>query len=317
VKELRVLRENECRTSVLVSNPDVFVLDRYEELGDFARFITEIENMARSQHPCVVELLGYSFPSPPFPAQIGRRFYERGTLRELLDARASDRRPNWCKARQVAAIAIGLVLGMRFIHSRGIVHGNLRPESIFLDSDGHPRIGGFGHSAIDGERTTEASLYLAPEVRDGGEMMEVADVYSFTLILYELIAKRPVFDRSLPFKEFGAIVKSGTRQEIPGKLSPTVKYLILSGWSPDPRYRSSFDEILTDLATVQFRVVPNANWSDCRRYADSIQYQPASARDSCPAFGSQSFPPSRSDSGSGSVARSVARFGSDFDSDPE
>jgi serine/threonine protein kinase len=286
MKELRVLREIESGTSVLTSSPDDLVLDRYDALWDLARFMTEIEALVRAQHPCVVELLGYSFPSPPFPAQIGRRFYARGTLRELMDARESKRRPDWCRSNQVAVIVIGLVLGMRFIHSRRIVHGNLRPENIFLDSDGHPRIGGFGHCAmgdnaspVDVERTTEASRYLAPEVRDGGKMTEAADVYSFTVIMYELIAKRPVFDRSVAFEEFEEMVKSGTRPEIPDKLNPTVKSLISSGWSPDPGCRSSFDEILTELATVQLRVVPKANWSPCQKYADSIQYRPASDGD--------------------------------------
>jgi serine/threonine protein kinase len=169
--------------------------------------MAEMDVLLRLKHPCVVELVGYSLPSPPFPAQLGRTFYGRGTLREAMDALDSPFNAPWLTPTAIAEIAVGIVIAIEFIHSRGIIHRNLRPENIFLDENYHVKIGGFANSTpkgnilpLDVPHTTEASLYLAPEVR-GPKIRGSVDVYSFALILYELITHRPPFDRSLPHDE--------------------------------------------------------------------------------------------------------------------
>jgi serine/threonine protein kinase len=178
----------------------------------------------------------------------------------------------------MAKVVIGIILGMRFIHSRGIIVRNLRPEIIFLDSDGNAKIGGFMHSTfhetaswLEIEATTEASFYLAPEVRRG-KITPAVDVYSFSLILYELLVSVPVFDRSLPFEAYEESVKKGARPDLPEDMSPAAKDLISSGWSSDPDCRCSFDAMVSDLENSQWRVIPTAGWECCCDYADFIQF---------------------------------------------
>jgi serine/threonine protein kinase len=81
---------------------------------------------------------------------------------------------------------------MRYIHSKDIIHPDLKPANIFIDDDHRIRIGDFGSSRLfkAGVTMTNAGapLYMAPEM-DGGHYDEKVDVYSFGLIMYEIVTK--------------------------------------------------------------------------------------------------------------------------------
>jgi serine/threonine protein kinase len=100
----------------------------------------------------------------------------------------------------------GIALAMRYVHSKGVIHRKLTPENILLDWDWNGRIANFSHSIS----TTELPLspmtatvrvppadahYVFPESYEhiiGPEL----DVFSFGLILYELIG-HPVFPKDM------------------------------------------------------------------------------------------------------------------------
>ena len=93
-------------------------------------------------------------------------------------------------ARQIAA-------GLSAAHEVGIVHRDLKPANILIDEDDHATIVDFGiaHSlrATTGTRTAEGFIkgtlaYMAPEQASGGKVDERTDVYSFGLVLYEMLA---------------------------------------------------------------------------------------------------------------------------------
>jgi hypothetical protein len=281
MKEIRVLREAAAGASVLAENPEnqeTIVLEKRDQVQDVAKFVAEVEILARCRHPCVVGILGYSRASPQAPAQFARCYYAKGTLRELLDQKAAGSAPEWLTGTAIAKIAVGIVIGMRFVHSRGIIHRDLRPENIYLDEKGHPRIGGFGNATFADRKvkmekatTTEAALYRAPEVY-GDEATKSVDLYSFALILYELVTGRPVFDRSLLLEAFEQAVNGGVRPPVPADLHPNVKGVITAGWSATPGDRwSSFDSIVTEWESFQYVLFPGAFWRQVSDYAASAE----------------------------------------------
>jgi serine/threonine protein kinase len=107
---------------------------------------------------------------------------------------------------RIARIVVGIVIAMRYLHSRGVVHRDLKPDNVLLDWDWNVRIADFGDSTLHGSLEPpslidpEKSLnllsvdwhYSAPECY-GNEAGPGCDVFSFGLILRELAVGRPTF----------------------------------------------------------------------------------------------------------------------------
>jgi serine/threonine protein kinase len=95
-------------------------------------------------------------------------------------------------------IICGLVLGMRFVHSQGIMHRDLKPSNILINDLGQTLIGDFGSSRYEWDDATLTGgagtvNYAAPEqFRDEGTTNKV-DIFSFASILYEIYVGSAVF----------------------------------------------------------------------------------------------------------------------------
>jgi serine/threonine protein kinase len=102
-------------------------------------------------------------------------------------------------------IICGIVLAMRFIHDRGVIHRDLRPDNILLDWDWNwnVRIADFWHSiSLDDPHIPDVEgivvkdfCYLASECHENINFPE-SDVFSFGLILYELVVGHPAFPKN-------------------------------------------------------------------------------------------------------------------------
>ncbi|XP_074269452.1 inactive protein kinase SELMODRAFT_444075-like isoform X2 [Silene latifolia] len=166
-------------------------------------FCSEVEVLSCAQHRNVVMLIG-------FCVEGGRRLlvYEyicNGSLDYHLYGR-SCHILEW-SARQ--KIAIGAARGLRYLHEECrvgcIVHRDMRPNNILLTHDFEPLVGDFGLARCQpdggvGEATRVIGTfgYLAPEYAQSGQITEKADVYSFGIVLLELIAGRKAVDINKP-----------------------------------------------------------------------------------------------------------------------
>ncbi|KAG9446028.1 hypothetical protein H6P81_012156 [Aristolochia fimbriata] len=171
-------------------------------LGEFQ---AEIAVLTKVRHRHLVSLTGYC-------AEANERLlvYEympQGTLgQHLFEWRELGYEPLTWKQR--ITIALDVARGVEYLHSlaqTSFIHRDLKPSNILLTDDMRGKVSDFGlvKLAPDGKFSVETRLagtfgYLAPEYCATGRVTTKADVYSFGVILMELIAGRKVLDESQP-----------------------------------------------------------------------------------------------------------------------
>jgi serine/threonine protein kinase len=232
-----------------------------EELRDNpaqrTRFMNEVEMLWHLKHPCVVSLAGFGLAGRRSAGQIGTEFAVRGSLGSGILGR------NVLSGTEIGIVVSGIVIGMRFIHSRGVIHRRLNLENILLDDVGHIRITGFDWSRFTDVDPIGAeppvSVFTAPEMYEGGKSTSAVDIFAFGLILYELIVGEPVFAATLSPEEVKAKVVGGERPKMPESVNETVRKVIKRSWSCDADVRPSFDEILFAFDRIKFRLIGNVD----------------------------------------------------------
>jgi serine/threonine-protein kinase len=247
-----------------------------------SKFMETVLVLSSCSHPCLLGFVGWSFPRESHPGQIGCEYAEGGSLRSHLTG------GKLVDDTLIAIITCGLVRGMKYLHSRGIVHRNLCPDTIFIDSSLHPKIGGLealslwsSEFALD--QRIESSYYTAPELYrwavgsdqdqdpdqcQDKEYAQLADVYSFGLILYEMIIGRPVFGSNIGHEQLILMASGTDRPELPRTLNCGVRRMIRQCWSADVELRNSFDVIWRQLENLNFQITPRV---DCERVCNYIR----------------------------------------------
>jgi TPR repeat protein len=239
-------------------------------------FTREVELLIELAHPCVVPIIGYSLPSGEAPAQIATKFAANGSLRDAIKKWQAGSAPEFMDETGVAMILIGIILGMKFFHSRGVLHRDLKPENILLDDNGRPQIADLGSSRfiemdVTLTRQVGTPLYMAPELYEIGIYTPAVDAYSFALILYELVVGRPVFDRKIGPLVLMRQVAGTERPALPDAMDLTVKKAIARGWSPDPMLRESFDETFANFKRIHYKITPGVDAARVAQFVAAVR----------------------------------------------
>jgi len=136
----------------------------------------------------------------------------------LGDRLTRDTRLPWTEAIDILR---GVLYGLRHAHERGVVHRDIKPDNVYLArKDGDPviKILDFGIAKLyaagrtEDPAATRAGLtvgtpaYLSPEQAVGGEITPASDLYSATVVLYEMLVGRAPFEDKDPVAMLGAHV---------------------------------------------------------------------------------------------------------------
>jgi serine/threonine protein kinase len=250
-----------------------------EPPNDFAW--REIELLSKLNHPCIIEFEGFSLGNANEGLKIATIYAEGGLLKEVLHSN-----PIWWNCTAKSLTIVGIVMGMRYLHSKGILHRDLKPSNILMNGRDHKvQICDFHVSRLKTIEKTFTGMvgtvqYMAPEIyrmscdSEGGfspDPTEKMDVFSFGLILYEIIVGQKVFPDNLDLANVMYRVLNEKRAEIPGWIPAFVFQLISKCWDDDPENRPTFKEIFEVLRMNEFKISHECDSTVIESYVERIE----------------------------------------------
>jgi eukaryotic-like serine/threonine-protein kinase len=215
------------------------------------RFRREAKNAAGLSHPNVVSV--YDRGEAEGTYYIAMEYVEGRTLKDLIVRRGPSPIP----------IAIDytrqILQALRFAHRAGIVHRDIKPHNVIVDSEGRVKVADFGIARAGTSQMTEAgsiigtAQYLSPEQARGAPVDQTSDLYSVGILLYELLTGTVPFNGETPVEI--AMKHLSQTPEPPSSHRPDVPHdldlVVVRALSKDPaeRYQSA-EEMDADLDRV-------------------------------------------------------------------
>jgi serine/threonine protein kinase len=229
-----------------------------EHIEEFKR---EVVIMGALRHPNVVNFLGACFRLPHLC--IVCEYVNNGSLAELFERNKKEKAV--LSTKLVVEICMQIARGLCWLHHKNVIHRDLKPANILIDNNFNTKLADFGLSHVKSRKINQVGdygmagtcSYMAPEVIKAKPYGVKADVYSFGMVLCELVHgyypfKDAEYENSSKYDE--AVVQ-GLRPTIPLDCHPTLAKLIKACWQMNPRKRPSMDDIvdtLQDLYELEF-----------------------------------------------------------------
>jgi serine/threonine-protein kinase len=170
------------------------------------RFLKEMQAIAGVSHPHVVPLLRVHLGELPFFAM---EYVEGDSYRERVDQHAP-MAPADC-----LPLLRGLASALAFIHGLGIVHQDVKPANLLIDTQGVARLSDFGLAVEIGrnfdardETGAGSPAYMAPEQFSSAAAQPAADVFAFGVMLFESLAGRRPYPDDRPLSKLTEVAPS-------------------------------------------------------------------------------------------------------------
>ncbi|KAL2499867.1 LRR receptor-like serine/threonine-protein kinase RPK2 [Abeliophyllum distichum] len=188
--------------------PGVLVAIKRLALGRFQgvqQFDAEIKTLGRLHHPNLVTLIGYHASETEM--FLIYNYLPGGNLERFIQER-STRAVDW---RILHKIALDIARALAYLHDQcvpRVLHRDVKPSNILLDEDYNAYLSDFGLARLLGTSETHATTgvagtfgYVAPEYAMTCRVSDKADVYSYGVVLLELMSDKKALDPS--FSSYG------------------------------------------------------------------------------------------------------------------
>lgn len=246
----------------------------------------EIEIMMSLQHPAIIQFhcfFLYDFSKKPNYTII-MSLAENGSLADAISLLKKCQADVKFDNTVEQIILIGIASGMMFLHKHGIAHRDLKPANILLDENYHPLIADFGLSKKYNTGKSENSgmrgttIYIPPEelINDptAEHSKEKADVYSFGILMYELVTLStpyPELDQGkiTQYAFYSKVINEHYRPTFNVPIEPSLEKLIQRCWSKNLKIRPTFKELF-ELLSNQDYFLPNVREDDIEDYIDEL-----------------------------------------------
>ncbi len=226
--------------------PEVFA----DDATRMARFEREAQILASLNHPNIAAI--YGLEESNGIRALAMELVEGQTLAERIH-------PGAVPIDEALPIAKQICDALEYAHERGIIHRDLKPSNIKINADGTVKVLDFGLAkALEGDATsadistsptlsqiaTQAGIllgtaaYMAPEQARGKRVDRRADIWAFGVVLYEMLAGKPLFSGETTSDLLADVIKSEPNwSQLPGSLPRRIRELLQRCLQKDPRRR--------------------------------------------------------------------------------
>ncbi|XP_010914324.1 serine/threonine-protein kinase CTR1 isoform X2 [Elaeis guineensis] len=235
----------------------------YQDFGEdqLKEFLREVAIMKRVRHPNVVLFMGAVTKHPHL--SIVTEYLPRGSLYRLINRAAAG---EILDLRRRLRMALDVAKGINYLHCLNppIVHWDLKSPNLLVDKNWSVKVCDFGLSRfkpntfISSKSVAGTPEWMAPEFLRGEPSNEKSDVYSYGVIIWELLTMQQPWSGLSPAQVVGAVAFQNRRLTIPQNVCPLLAALVESCWADDPRQRPSFSSIVATLKKLLKSPMPSA-----------------------------------------------------------
>ncbi|XP_024989961.1 receptor-like cytoplasmic kinase 176 [Cynara cardunculus var. scolymus] len=264
-----------------------------EGLQGHQEWLSEINYLGLLNHPNLVKLIGYCLEDDQ--RLLVYEFMPRGSLENHLFRRSSYFQPLSWNLR--IKVALGAAKGLAYLHSpeAKVIYRDFKSSNILIDSNYNAKLSDFGlakDGPVDGKSHVSTRVmgtygYAAPEYMATGHLTARSDIYSFGVVLLEILTGRRCIDKNRPsgeqiLVEFAKPYLSSKRRilyimdpRIGGQYSPTVAIraamLAMKCLLKEPKHRPSAEEVVKALEQLQElqKATDGSRREPIRRHHDS------------------------------------------------
>ncbi|XP_047982791.1 serine/threonine-protein kinase STY13-like [Salvia hispanica] len=231
-----------------------------------AAFAQEVAVWHKLDHPNVTKFVGASLGASELNIQkdgghlgmprnvccVVVEYLPGGTLKNFLIRNSRAKLP----FKVVIQLALDLARGLSYLHSKKIVHRDVKTENMLLDKNRTIKIADFGVARVEAsnpnEMTGETGTlgYMAPEVLNGHPYNRKCDVYSFGICLWEIYCCDMPFP-NLSFSELtSAVVHQNLRPEIPRCCPSSIANVMKRCWDANSDKRPEMVEVVAMVEAI-------------------------------------------------------------------
>jgi len=200
----------------------------------------------RLNHPNVINLFGITCV----------RLKKHGIVMEEAEHGSLNMWIGKINHEKVKKIALGIIAGLEYVHSQKVIHRDIKPQNILMfgpRDDMIPKIADFGVSKVIQTAMTQTEvgqeLYMAPEVRMNLRYGFTADIFSLSMVLFEMFNEQLIRESSNEVNRFIRRVRNGKIDKIPKsyKVPSYLHNVIERGWKEEPEERPHLSEYYSAL----------------------------------------------------------------------
>ncbi|CDP14531.1 unnamed protein product [Coffea canephora] len=211
-------------------------------------FAQEVYIMRKVRHKNVVQFIG-ACTRPPNLC-IVTEFMAGGSVYDYLH-----KQKGAFKLPSVLKVAVDVSKGMNYLHQNNIIHRDLKAANLLMDENEVVKVADFGVARVKaqtGVMTAETGTYrwMAPEVIEHKPYDHKADVFSFGIVVWELLTGKLPYEYLTPLQAAIGVVQKGLRPTIPKHTHPKLAELLERCWQQDSTLRPDFSEIIDILQQI-------------------------------------------------------------------
>ena len=217
------------------------------------KIINETKILASLKHPNIIEFKEAFYDKPSNTLNIIMEFISNGNLSNIINC--AIRKRKYIEESLIWKILTQILIGLNYLHNKGIIHRDLRSSNIFLSNLGIFKIAGFnGFCLLEKNKMIREQigtpLYSAPEIWKDEPYNYKCDIWSVGCIIYELATLTSPFTGDNLDLLYNNIM-SRKMKSIPEFYSKNLKDIINSMLIFDPLKRPSTDILLNNLNIKQ------------------------------------------------------------------